>query len=51
MRHLLERGVEGGIFLDPDVLVVGDLTPVFIELGLVAVYLLLALQAAREHTP
>ena len=29
----------------------GDLTPVFIELGLVAVYLVLALQAAREHTP
>jgi hypothetical protein len=29
----------------------GDLAPVVIELGLVAVYLLLALQAAREHSP
>jgi hypothetical protein len=31
MRHLLDRGVDGGIFLDPDVLVVGDLTPLFVE--------------------
>jgi Family of unknown function (DUF6163) len=29
----------------------GSLTPVFVELGLLAVYLGLALQAAREHTP
>ncbi len=31
MRHLLDRGLDGGIFLDPDVLVVGDLTPLFVE--------------------
>ncbi len=31
MRHLLDRGVNGAIFLDPDVLVVGDLTPLFVE--------------------
>ena len=31
MRHLLDRGVDGAIFLDPDVLVVGDLTPLFVE--------------------
>jgi Family of unknown function (DUF6163) len=29
----------------------GSLMPVFVELGLLAVYLLLALQAAREHGP
>ncbi len=29
----------------------GSLTPVFVELGLLAIYLWLALQAAREHTP
>ena len=29
----------------------GSLIPVFIELGLFAVYLMLALQAAREHAP
>jgi hypothetical protein len=29
----------------------GGLTPVFVELGLLAVYLMLALQAAREHAP
>jgi hypothetical protein len=29
----------------------GSLTPVFVELGLLAIYLSLALQAAREHTP
>jgi hypothetical protein len=31
LRHLLDRGVSGAIFLDPDVLVVGDLTPLFVE--------------------
>jgi len=29
----------------------GSLIPAFIELGLLAVYLVLALQAAREHAP
>ena len=29
----------------------GSLTPVFVELGLLAIYLWLALQAAREHAP
>jgi hypothetical protein len=29
----------------------GSLTPVYVELGLLAVYLWLALQAAREHAP
>ena len=29
----------------------GSLTPVFIELGLLGIYLWLALQAAREHAP
>jgi hypothetical protein len=29
----------------------GSLTPVFVELTLLAIYLWLALQAAREHTP
>jgi NO-binding membrane sensor protein with MHYT domain len=29
----------------------GSLTPVFVELALLAVYLGLALQAAREHAP
>ena len=29
----------------------GDLVPVFIELALLAIYLTLALQAAREHAP
>jgi uncharacterized protein DUF6163 len=29
----------------------GSLTPVFVELGLLAIYLWLALNAAREHTP
>jgi hypothetical protein len=29
----------------------GSLTPVFVELGLLSVYLWLALQAAREHAP
>jgi len=29
----------------------GSLTPVFIELSLLAIYLSLALQAAREHAP
>ena len=39
MRQLLDRGIDGGIFLDPDVLVVGDLTPLFVEVARHAIVL------------
>jgi hypothetical protein len=39
LQHLLDRGMSGAIFLDPDILVVGDLTPVFKEVTRHAVVL------------
>jgi hypothetical protein len=38
LRHLLDRGVIG-IFLDPDVLVVGDMTPLFADVARHAIVL------------
>jgi hypothetical protein len=39
LRHLLDRGISGGIYLDPDTLVVGDLTPLFVEVARHAIVL------------